>query len=267
MIRVYIEFMKNTLQSNMAYKFNTFLRLFSKILFLFIQIAIWRALFKGTTEVSTNAGFVTLSEMITYVIVSSLMSVIISSNTIGRINQKIRSGELSIDLIRPIRFLTYIFSETVGNMSFRIMFEIMPLLILSTSFWSISYPSFYNSLLFSVALVNGMLLYFLLTYVIGLLAFWYLNIWQLDRLLGDLIRLFSGSFIPLWFFPKVLLKISNVLPFRLIYFTPLSIYLGKIEYTESVELILQQWLWIIILFITQRIVWKKGIRKLVIQGG
>ena len=267
MVRVYIEFMKNTLQSNMAYKFNTFLSLFGHMISLFIQVSIWRALFKGAVQVSTNTGFVTINEMITYVIISTLMSVVISSDAIGRISSKISSGEVSIDLIRPINFMAYVFSEALGNMSFRFIFQILPLSILGISIWGMNYPSFYNALFFSIALVNGIFIHFLLTYTIGLLGFWYLRMWHLRYLVGAVIMLFSGSFIPLWFFPKVLLSISNVLPFRLIYFTPLSIFLDRVEYTESIKLILLQILWIMILFVAQRMVWHKGVKKLVIQGG
>ncbi len=267
-MRVYIEFMKNTIQSSMAYKFDTFLRLFSGILFMFIQVSIWRALFKGATEVGTGMGAVTINEMITYAIISTLMSVIISSDAVERIGEKIRSGEVSIDLIRPINFLIYIFSETIGSMGFRVVFEIIPLSILGISLWGISYPSIHNALLFSVALINGMLLYFLLAYIMGLLAIWYMTTAGFfNQIVNSLIRLFSGAFIPLWFFPKTLLGISNFLPFRLIYFTPLSIYLERIEYTESIKLILLQLLWIGILIVIQRIVWRKGIKRIVIQGG
>lgn len=267
-MRVYIEFMKNTIQSNMAYKFDAFVRLFSGSLFIFIQVSIWRALFRGAAQVSTDMGAVTINEMITYAIISSLMSVIISSDAAERIGEKIRSGEVSIDLIRPINFLAYNFSETLGNMGFRTIIEIIPLSIFAISLWGISYPSFYSALLFSVALINGMLLYFLLAYIMGLLAIWYMTTaWFFSQIANSLIRLFSGAFIPLWFFPKTLLKISNVLPFRLIYFTPLSIYLERIEYMESIKLILLQLLWIGILIVVQKIVWHKGVKKLVIQGG
>ncbi len=266
-MRVYIEFMKNTMQSNMAYKFNTFLDLFGHMISLSIQVSIWRALFKGAVQVSTNTGFVTINEMITYVIISTIMSVVISSDAIGRISSKISSGEVAIDLIRPINFMAYAFSEMLGNMSFRFIFQILPLSILGISIWGVNYPSFYNALLFSIALVNAIFIHFLLTYTIGLLGFWYLRMWHLRYFVGALIMLFSGAYIPLWFFPKVLLDISNVLPFRLIYFAPLSIFLGKVEYMESVKLILLQAVWIMILFVAQRIVWHRGVEKLVIQGG
>lgn len=85
--------------------------------------------------------------------------------------------------------------------------------------------------------------------------------------MDDVLRLLSGAFIPLWFFPTALADISSFLPFRLIFFTPISIYLEKISGVEAGGLIAQQLLWIIALLVVEKILWRKGIRKLVIQGG
>jgi ABC-2 type transport system permease protein len=107
---------------------------------------------------------------------------------------------------------------------------------------------------------------FLINYAMGLIAFWYLRGWQ-NTILWTLNRLFSGATIPLWFFPSVLVTISNFLPLRLMYFVPISVYLGQVTPIDCLNLILQQFLWIGILYLLTKVVWRTAINKLVIQGG
>ena len=71
----------------------------------------------------------------------------------------------------------------------------------------------------------------------------------------------------MWFFPNSLVVISDFLPFKYIYFVPTSIFLSKSDPTASVLLILQQFLWIIGLTLVEKFVWRKAVRKLVVQGG
>ena len=111
------------------------------------------------------------------------------------------------------------------------------------------------------------LLLFLMSYALGLLGFWHSSVWQLGALLGMLLGLFSGSFIPLWFFPDWLLAISEYLPFRLLYFAPSATWLGKIAAADAASLIAWQWVWIGGLLVLQRVLWLAGIRKVVVQGG
>ena len=55
-----------------------------------------------------------------------------------------------------------------------------------------------------------------------------------------LIRLLSGSIIPIWFFPDWLADILNLLPFVYIYQLPLDIYIGSATNDEICRRILNQ---------------------------
>ena len=99
-------------------------------------------------------------------------------------------------------------------------------------------PPTVEAALLALALVPGAsLLLFLMSYALGLLGFWHSSVWQLGALLGMLLGLFSGSFIPLWFFPDWLLAVSEYLPFRLLYFAPSATWLGKIAAADAAWLI------------------------------
>ena len=267
-MRVYWEFFKNEFQSLLVYRFSTVLALLRGIVGTFIQVAIWKALYRGATAVETAlSGSITIDDMVTYVILSSVVYIVASSSIVERIDQRIKSGEIAIDFIRPVSFMGQILARVLGANTYRVVVEMIPLLIVAIPVFGIVLPGIEFIPLFTVTLLFGMIIHFLMTYIIGLLGFWYMSVWQLNSYLGMAISLLSGSFIPLWFFPGFLVSVSSYLPFRLIYFTPISIYLGKIELMEAAALAGQQVIWICILLAAQKLMWSAGVRKIVIQGG
>ena len=80
-------------------------------------------------------------------------------------------------------------------------------------------------------------------------------------------RLLSGSFIPLWFFPPWAFDIAGLLPFQAMYHTPLSILIGKIEGGEALRAIAVQAVWIAGFALLAHVIWRRGVRKLVVHGG
>jgi len=270
-LRVYWEFVKIAFRARLAYRAEVGLLLVGRVLALFVQVAIWRALLGAEGNADSTMGSITLREMVTYVIVSRCISVFVSLfagySPLWRMGDKIRTGEIAMDLTKPVSLRDNLFWETVGNNLFEVVFGVLPVLLLGALVFGMDVPSATYLLLFAVAAINGLLIYFMISYVVGLLAFWYLEIWHFERLLNDLVTVFSGALIPLWFFPSFLITVSQWLPFRLIYYAPISIYLQKEPLSAVGLLVLQQFLWLGLLLLLERGMWKRGVEKLVVQGG
>lgn len=205
--------------------------------------------------------------MVTYIIISSIISTITSNRVIDSINNKIQTGQIALDFIKPMSFKLYMFSDSIGENLYRVLFYLIPVLILSLLVFGIQVPKLTNLVLFILATLGGLFINYFMCFCLGLLGFWFTQVWILSRFLNDFINLFSGQLIPLWFFPTVLLKISEYLPFRFIYFVPISIFLGKYDFLSSCLLIMEQIVWIILLYILGELIWRKAIYRLVVQGG
>jgi ABC-2 type transport system permease protein len=248
-----------------------YLGLFRRVIGLFASVAIWRALLGESGQVGLIAGSVSLREMVTYVVVSAGISVFVSlfeaHSPLWRIEDRVRSGSIGTDLLRPMGLGTYLFCETIGYNLFEIVTGLAPLVALAALVFGLDPPAWRDLPFFGIALLNGLLLYFTLSYLLGLLAFWYQEIWHLERFLAELIWLFSGARVPLWFYPPALDRASSFLPFRLVYFVPISIYLGRMGRAEILAAIVQQGVWIVALGLLGRVLWAAGIKKLVVQGG
>lgn len=266
-MKVYLKLLKNSMNTATAFKSSILFFLVFRLITLFATISIWHALYGNKQDVTTNSGNVTLNNVISFIIISTGMGIIIKNTVIRTLHRRIITGEIAMDLIKPISVKKNFFLNTIGNNIVQLFFQIIPFVILSKFFFNLEFPNFQNLLFFIISLINAIIINFMLQYTVGLLGFWYESINPLDRILNDTISFFSGLIVPLWFFPDILHSINNFLPFKYIYFLPINIYLNKMNSLEAVYVIITQYFWIFILIFIEKILWNMGIKKLAIQGG
>jgi ABC-2 type transport system permease protein len=82
-----------------------------------------------------------------------------------------------------------------------------------------------------------------------------------------LIEVLSGLIIPLNFFPEPLAGVSAGLPFQHISFTPLMIYMGKIQNAALGLVLIEELAWSIALLFIGHWFWLRATHKLIVQGG
>ena len=263
-LKAYSYFTKIRIINNFAYSFELLVRFVSNFLILIITVFIWKSAYKNTVSIAE----VSQEQMITYSIISILMVSIYSVRVDRTVNERIREGYIAIDFLRPINLLVGWFFDDLGTSTDAFLLTLLPLLIFSIAVIKVPLPS--NLLAFILFLASVLLSYFILwiiTAMTSMIAFWFLELGNLAVVRMHLIRILSGSFVPLWFFPQWVQKVSAFLPFVYIYQTPLSIYIGKINVKQAFQSMLIQIVWILILsFILSRI-WKKACRMVTVQGG
>lgn len=257
---------KNVINSNATYKFNVFLNMINILFTISIQVAIWKAIFKEDMVYRTSGYSIDLAYMIMYVIISSFMGIFVNTNVIERINDKIKSGEISIDLIRPISFNSLLFSESIGIVAFNFITQ-GPILVLVFFVFHVSVGNYYLGIFFFISLIFSMIVYYLISFCLGMIGFWYLEIWHLRRVLDGFIKIFSGAVIPLVFFPEGLIHIIKIIPFRCLYDIPISIMMNGESVFSKLHLLGIQCIWIIVLYFLQMGIYKIGIKKVEVQGG
>ncbi|MNW36481.1 hypothetical protein D3C74_134940 [compost metagenome] len=265
-MKLYYKIMLNAIQSNTTYRFHTLITSFNQTLNLLVQISLWAALYKGTDLFSRDTD-INLHQMITYAILSAIISITVSNGNIWIVSNKVSTGEIAINLIKPIGLFRATLFEQLGSKIYSVLFEVTPILLIGILVFQIKIPSGIYMIIFFLSLVLSYLVYFLITFLLGLMSFWYVRVFHLDFVLNQAIRFFSGSWIPLWFFPETLYQFSMLLPFELVYFSPISIFLGKISLLDIPALFYKYFIYIVLLGLLNVVVWRFGIKRLVIQGG
>ena len=263
-IRVYFEYTIKSFQQNLAYSFDVFMGILTSLITIFVQVSIWRAIYFSRESVPEA----TLTQMITYVVISTFVGIITSSTVSSQMEKGLKSGNIGHELLRPVNFRLRLIAENTGEMFYGLITTGFPVLILGALFFGILPPaSLTHFIFFIITLFNGIVIAILLELVIGITAFWFLSVWHIQWFLGAFKQFFSGQIVPLWFFPSYLAFAASLLPFKMIQYVPIALYLGKIPLSQIGNILAQQILWMLALSGLHFILWKHGIKRIVIHGG
>ena len=121
--------------------------------------------------------------------------------------------------------------------------------------------------LYFVSSFFGFLVNFFFGYSFGLLAFKITNMWGMSQIVQAIFQLLSGALIPLTFFPGLIQKLLDFLPFKSIIYAPCMMYLGKFSCNEIIFTLGIQIIWVVILYFVSKLIWNALIKQLTILGG
>lgn len=262
-MRTYVEFAKKAIQNSIVYRADSYAGVINTIVMIFVNIAIWRAIYE---EEATLEGL-QFKLVMTYIVLSFLMQSIFVMDEYF-IQAKVRSGSISTDMLRPISFLTYVFSHNIGRMLFRIVIQLSPALLVAILFIKILPPfSPLIAVYFAVSVVLGYLVLYSINLTVWLTSFWYFEIFSFITIKDAAVMILSGALLPIWFMPEWLYRIVQITPFGSIYSVPISIYLGQLPEAEMYTKLLLQLVWIIIFQGIARLMWHRAVKRIVVQGG
>lgn len=259
----YISYGAKAFAQNLTYRSEVWLRTLGNFVMVFIQISIWRAVLG---EGSVNG--INLDIMITYTIINILIFSILLTGVYGEVDGALKSGSISLQLIKPIYYPFFLLFNNLGNVVYQLIFTVFPTFIICWLFFGFSPPaSTIHGMAFILSLIMAMILSFLIGYLVALVAFWFMTTFALEWSLSALTIVFSGSFLPLWFFPDFWFKVANALPFPYMGFIPAAIYMGEIASEDVGRTFLIGFAWILAIFIMVTFLWKRALKRLIIQGG
>ncbi|NLY89308.1 MAG: hypothetical protein GX085_06765 [Firmicutes bacterium] len=238
--------------------------LFSSIIGVFVRVSLWMALFRANPVVRNT----TFHDMITYMALTGLLVIFNMSGAGDRIAQRILQGSISTDLIRPYNLKLYIFSQTTGDNLAHFLLFVLPVYTGVLALFGMRFPpTLLHGLAFIVAVVNGAIISFYYYYILGMLPFWLESNWYIRFVDYAMFTLFAGAFVPIWFYPDFLVKISYYLPFRYITYEAVTFYLGRTGLPEMAGVFLRQSVWIGILLGLEAVLWRAAQKKLTVYGG
>ena len=122
-------------------------------------------------------------------------------------------------------------------------------------------------MLFVPAVIGSFFLMGAINFLIGTCAIRLKSILALIRAKYWLIELLSGVLIPISFFPEWARDVMAWLPFQHIAFTPLELYLGKLDPPRAALALGTQWFWVLVLAGLGHLWWHRSARKITIHGG
>lgn len=266
-LRVCNGFIANAFLKMLAYRLRYYMGIVTYLLFVSVHYFIWQAVYANREPGATINGY-NLSQMITYISIGWMARSSYFSNIDDEMDDLVRSGQISLYLIRPVNFYLMMLSQAVGESLFRVLFFSGPIALTLLYVFPLSPPASATHFgLFVIATIIGFFILANINFLIGLLAFNLKSIDGVMRAKYYLTQLLSGLLIPFSFFPHWLERLCELLPFKAVAYTPLQFYLGKTSLAESGAIFFNQFLWLAALSILCLMFWHRAFRKLTLQGG
>lgn len=259
---MYWVLMKCCFRQQIQYKFNLLFQIMGDWLAVYIKICIWQAVLN-----SGGIKNISFKTMVSYSVIAAMVNGLLRSRIAEELADRFRTGMIAIDFIRPISLKWYYFFGQLGENLYHVLFEGIFIAAVSFFLWKLPVPGPGTVLIFFISLSFGILIMFSIQYTIGLLVFW-MKDGTYTRMTADaLFLLFSGIDIPLWFYPDWLKSFCEFLPFSYVAYKPVAIWLGMQEADQWQKILLIQFFWVLILFMAERLIWKRIQSGIEIQGG
>ncbi|MHC4880636.1 MAG: ABC transporter permease [Planctomycetota bacterium] len=234
------------------------------------QIFLWSAIYQvGTsTQQSTMNGY-RYSDMVAYYLLAMVGRAFSSMPGLASgIARDVRDGTIKKYLTQPVDMLGYLFWHRVAHKLVYYAVAIGPFALV---FWLcrdyfVIQPDSWRITAFATSLFLAFLIGFLLESLIGLIAFWFLEVSSLLFVYMMINYFLSGHMIPLDWLGQFGAWCQH-LPFKYLAYFPAAILLGKIPPTELAGELGTAFIWVAALLMANRIAFARGVRRYGAFGG
>lgn len=254
-------------QNSLEYRTNFLLSLLSIIFPAVMQYFFWTAVFKCSSS-ATIYGY-THSQMIFYSLISALMAKLVASGFEYEVNDDIKNGGLNKFIVKPIGYMFYRISCFLGEKSIQAV-----IIIVLIGFVTVLYKILFdlnialiNIIFFLVSMIFAIILNFLISFCVSTIAFLVDEVSYLFAMSAMFLNIISGGVLPVDVFPSVVQDIFKFLPFRYTIYSVVNIVSGRMSNIQSIEVLVLQIIWILIMSVVSNLLWKSGVKKYTAAGG
>lgn len=246
-------------QDSLVYRFNALIWVLYAVMPSLTLMLVWLAAYKNRTD--TIGGF-NLPEMMTYYLVVTALGVAITPNPEWDIASAIRDGKITSFLLRPIGYFGY---RMAWETSYQVVKTAMMLPAFAFLWWLfrdyIQLPpfKFSRAFFFVLSALNAYILLTQLKFLLGISAFWILELGGFIEIWNILSSLFAGRLLPLALLPAWAQTVAQVLPFSILYAFPMDILLDRATPDALWSGFARQLAWMAVLALVVRVAWKRGL--------
>jgi ABC-2 type transport system permease protein len=263
-MKLYVEVARSTLRRVTTYRAATFAGVVTNTVFGFILAYVLLAVFRDR---GTVGGF-DATDAVTFVFVTQGMLMVVGIFGNLEMAERIRTGDVAVDLCRPYDFQGWWIAVHYGKAPFYLVFRGLPPYLLGALVFHLRLPRDLPTVvafLVSAALAVGVAAAY--GFIVQSLAFWLLDVRGPSQIAWIAAQFFAGTYLPLVLFPGWLEAAARALPFASMIQLPVEVFLGKHTGADLLAVYVLQAVWLAVLVAIGRLLLARATRKLVIQGG
>jgi ABC-2 type transport system permease protein len=263
LVDFYLTSMRTEIQSQFQYRAATYMYLLGMVAEPVIYLVVWSTI---ADQSGGAVGGLTAGQFAAYYIVWTLVRTMNIVFTPYGWEWRIREGELSGQLLRPIHPIHYDIAGFAGGKIPWLVYY-LPIAVVLTLIFN---PTFdvrpAEVVVFAVAIWGAYLIRTFNQSALGLITFWTTRVGALFSLYIVLELLLSGRLVPLTLMPEWAQVLSWLLPFRWTFYFPIEALVGDLSNAELLAGLAMQVFWIVVGIGIFSLVWRYAIRRYTAVG-
>jgi ABC-2 type transport system permease protein len=254
-----LAFVKIAFKREFAYRSTILFGSLGSLLSVIVQTALWRFIFRQDPAM--------IQYMTAYVVISQLLQHTYWSEIPGIMEERVRTGDFAIDLIKPVTSLLTYWSISLGRTCAHLAVRSLPSLVVFAPVLLSVELDIVGVLTFFTTVIIGYILTSMVFTLVGYLAFVVNKIAPFHRTTIGTITFLSGALVPIAFFPPWLASITRLLPFHLLYSFPIRILLKDLSREEMLGNLVLLGCWTVLVLAVLVFVHRRALWRSVVQGG
>jgi ABC-2 type transport system permease protein len=233
------------------------------VIYSFTYIAVWSQ--------NPDAGGYDVTDAVTYVWLGQAMIMTVAvwgGGATDELATRIRSGDVAIDLYRPVGLLGWWLASDLGRAAYHLLTRGLAPTVVGALLFDLRFPAGpLTWLLFAVSVPLAVIVSFGIRLIVSASAFWLLDDTGVKNLQVVVAMFFSGLVVPLVLFPDWARDLAMALPWAAFLQVPADIWLGQREGWDAIEGLAFQAAWAVVLLGVCQVVLARARDKVVVHGG
>ncbi len=263
-MKKYLYIFKFELMSTLQYVFNVLIGFIGHFIMLFILFNLYQYLYSDPNELIKGYSS---TQMIWYVVFTELIWGMINGRKFcKKISNDVKGGNIIYNINKPYNYISYALSSHLGENFLKSFIYLILSIVLGLIFTG-SFPNIniIQLLIIAISLFLAVIISDLVIICIGLLSFKIEDsnpiYWVYSKLL-----LLLGVLFPIEFFPTFIQPIINYSPIYVTISGPAKLFVD-FSYNQALIVLIFQLIYLIIILLISNLMYKKGVKKLNVNGG
>jgi ABC-2 type transport system permease protein len=250
----------------LQFRLGSFVIVVGNLLYLIVVYFLWKAIYASAGTDVVNG--MTFSDTLIYLVLATALFNFMEMYAVWEIGRAIQSGKIVLDLLKPMKYRTYLFWSYSGSFVTNFFMTFLPTFIVVAAVTHGAVHLGLNLLWFVVSVVMAIIINYSIDFIVGTVCLYTESIWGINIMKQVIVLLLSGATIPLAFFPEGFRRAVECLPFQSIYNAPLSILLDAHPEPKKLAMTLGiQLLWCVVMTVISKLFWKVSLRRITVNGG
>lgn len=265
MIKLWGEYLKNQLKCLIKYRMTFWASIFNIAIKTLAMGMVWQAVYKQQgIQMQYN-----VREMLIYSTTSIALAQCMTwwdGPHMYTLNS-VKKGTIIFDVIRSINFFVQLFCRGSSEFLLNLFVYFFPTMCFGNLVFDLQIKLDRFVIMFFISVILGYLILFGFQLLLSMVSVIMLELDGILLLFHAVVMLLACETVPLEMYPVLLQKVIVNLPFRYIFYFPLTIIIEKINLDTFINSIIVEIAWIFLLFIIIGFGWNKIKKHICIQGG